>query len=268
VTKFSLAQVPLLNTEYEGIHAIEFEKARAAWYVGYLEEAREIMYKVYNHNSLVYSQAAFRNLRSIGYPRSLNEYNPQKFKMRTVKKNYSQIYQDLFVLKQLNEKSNGTYLEIGCADPIICNNTFLLENLGWSGISIDIAYHHIAKFKLLRKNTAICADATQIDYNNLGLPEVIDYLQVDCEPPEVSFNILEKVISTGKIFNTITFEHDSYLAGDEIKNKSRELLSKDYVLVVPDVRFDSTGIFEDWWAHKSIAEKSYSSMEEYFDMVR
>jgi tetratricopeptide (TPR) repeat protein len=274
--KFSLAQVPLLRTEYEGFHALEFEKAVAGWWVGYIEEAKEIMYRISKLDSPVYAQAAARNMRSIGYPRDLTQYSVGKFQLRfnnseLVKKNYAQIYQDLFPLTELNGKQNGTYLEVGCHDPIISNNTYLLESVfGWTGISIDIEPHHISKFRLKRNNTAICADATQIDYESLlsGMPEVIDYLQVDCEPPKVSFEILKKILATGKVFKTITFEHDSYLAGDEIKNESRKLLGKDYVLVVPDVKFDATGVFEDWWAHKAIAKKTYASMEEYFGMNR
>jgi tetratricopeptide (TPR) repeat protein len=274
--KYTVGQVPLIRTDYEGIHAIEFEGGLAAWWIGFIEEAKSTMYKLTKHSSFMYSQLAARNLRSIGYPKEAMHYSPGKFQLRfnnsnLVKTNYAQTYQDLFPLTELNGKNNGTYLEIGCADPIICNNTYLLEKtFGWTGISIDIEAHHISKFKLERKNTAICADATKIDYTQLlsNMPEVIDYLQVDCEPPAVSFDILKKILTTNKIFNTITFEHDSYLAGDEIKNESRKLLEKDYVLVVPDVRFDAKGIFEDWWAHKSVAKRTYTSMEEYFGMTR
>jgi len=272
--KFSLAQVPLLKTEYVEPYTLEFEKGLAAWWIGYIEEARETMYKISKLDNSVYAQTAQRNILSIGYPRDLNQYSPGKFQLKfnnsnLVKTNYAQIYQDLFPLTELNGKI-GTYLEVGCHDPIMFNNTYLLETLGWSGISIDIVPQYIAKFKLKRKNTAICADATKIDYTQLlsNMPEVIDYLQVDCEPPAVSFDILKKILTTNKIFNTITFEHDSYLAGDEIKNESRKLLEKDYVLVVPDVRFDAKGIFEDWWAHKSVAKRTYTSMEEYFGMTR
>ena len=40
---------------------------------------------------------------------------------------YSQAAQDLFVLKVLNYRSNGIFLEIGSNDPIRINNTYLLE---------------------------------------------------------------------------------------------------------------------------------------------
>jgi len=50
----------------------------------------------------------------------------------------SQAGQDLFIIAMTQGKSHGTWLEIGCGDPIRSNNTYLLEKkLGWTGISID-----------------------------------------------------------------------------------------------------------------------------------
>lgn len=44
-----------------------------------------------------------------------------------IEKNYSQVYQDMFILSMLNGKKNGTFLEIGGATPYHGNNTALLE---------------------------------------------------------------------------------------------------------------------------------------------
>lgn len=50
----------------------------------------------------------------------------------------SQAGQDLFVIAMTQGKQQGTWLEIGCGDPIRSNNTYLLEKrLAWNGISID-----------------------------------------------------------------------------------------------------------------------------------
>ena len=62
-------------------------------------------------------------------------YTPLKYKqmrykfdgLEKVTRNYSQVYQDLFVLSMLDGKREGTYLEIGSADPYINSNTALLE---------------------------------------------------------------------------------------------------------------------------------------------
>ena len=40
-----------------------------------------------------------------------------------VSENYSQANQDLFVLKVLDFKRNGTYLEIGAYEPVSISNT-------------------------------------------------------------------------------------------------------------------------------------------------
>jgi hypothetical protein len=181
-----------------------------------------------------------------------SKYNSLKRKFPGAEKitNYSQVMQDMFVLTALNGKKYGTYLEIGSADPIMFNNTYLLEkDFGWSGISIDIDPKQISKFRLHRKNPAIHADGVLFNYNLLE--KEYDYLQVDCEPASISYTILEKVMENKK-FKVITFEHDAYKEGGEYREKSRNLLSKDYVLTVPNVGFDKTGIFEDWWVHKSI----------------
>ena len=52
----------------------------------------------------------------------------------------SQAGQELFVIAMTQGLAGGTWLEIGCGDPIRSNNTYLLEKrLGWHGISIDTA---------------------------------------------------------------------------------------------------------------------------------
>ena len=50
----------------------------------------------------------------------------------------SEAGQDLFVLAMLNNKQNGTFLEIGAQHPVYYSNTWLLETqYQWSGVSID-----------------------------------------------------------------------------------------------------------------------------------
>lgn len=51
----------------------------------------------------------------------------------------SQAGQELFVIAMTQGKRHGTWLEIGCGDPVRSNNTYLLEKrFAWSGISIDM----------------------------------------------------------------------------------------------------------------------------------
>lgn len=49
--------------------------------------------------------------------------------------NYSQIGQDIEVLKFYNNKHRGFFIEIGASDGITLSNTYLLEkNYNWKGI--------------------------------------------------------------------------------------------------------------------------------------
>lgn len=233
--------------------SFEFQKAVAAWWIGKTDECRELMYFVYNESREL-RDLAFKNLRSVGYPREAFQYTKAKsYKVidkfpgySQIERNYAQAAQDLFVLTASNGKRNGTYLEIGCADPIMFNNTYLLEkDFGWKGLSLDIASHHIHKFKCHRSNEAIQADALTFQYT----PGPVDYLQVDCEPANVTFDILKRIISHGVDPTIITFEHDRHTYGPSIAAESRDYLTKlGYSLIVKDVRFDNANSpFEDWW---------------------
>jgi hypothetical protein len=52
---------------------------------------------------------------------------------------YSQIGQDVFVKRILQEKNNGLFFDIGGGYPIYINNTYLFErHYNWNGISIDL----------------------------------------------------------------------------------------------------------------------------------
>ena len=57
-----------------------------------------------------------------------------------VNKSKSQIFQDLFVLNELDYLENGFFIEIGAANGIDLSNTYLLETeFKWSGIVVEPA---------------------------------------------------------------------------------------------------------------------------------
>ena len=62
---------------------------------------------------------------------------------------YSQLGQDLDVLKLYSNKQTGTFIEIGASDGKILSNTYLLEQMGWTGICVEPIPE---KFELLQKN--------------------------------------------------------------------------------------------------------------------
>jgi len=76
------------------------------------------------------------------------EHTPQLIKL--LNKSKSQLRQDLFVLSELNFKSNGFFVEFGATNGVDLSNTHLMEStFGWTGILAEPAkcWH-----KNLRKN--------------------------------------------------------------------------------------------------------------------
>jgi hypothetical protein len=149
----------------------------------------------------------------------------------------------------LNGKKDGKYFEIGAADPFHGSNTALLEKLGWTGTSLEILEHEVTKFKQQRKNEIILCDATKFDYSILK--GHIDYLQVDCEPPGTTYEILTMLPWDQCTFGVITYEHDYYTdVTKSFRTKSRNfLLSKGYMLIASNISPNDDCPYEDWWVH-------------------
>ena len=250
--------------EFSGLYTLLFEKAVCGWWVGLTEESREIIFDLnanyFSEMDDIHKSAVRNNINIIGFPKhkyiytnSLQNELVYKFNnLELIKNNYAQTYQDMFVLTLLNGKKNGTYLELGSNDPFYNNNTALLETVfDWKGISIDIDESTVNNFKNLRNNLVICENALNINYEYLlkenKFPQLIDYLSLDCDPPEVSFQVLQNILNSNYKFKIITFEHDYYY-NNEIRDKSREyLISQGYELLINDVAFNNTNSFEDWW---------------------
>lgn len=176
---------------------------------------------------------------------------------------FSQAGQDKFVLTMLQNKKNGKYLEIGAFHPTNISNTYLLErDYLWEGFSLDIVSEYVDNFNKVRKNKCILADGTSFDYDEYikkiwGDIDRIDYLQVDCEPAENTYQCLTSVPMDKYRFSVITFETDYYSCGKKIRNLSREfLLDHGYLLVASDVNNVGNDPFEDWYIDPTIIDKS------------
>jgi hypothetical protein len=175
----------------------------------------------------------------------------------SIKRNFSQCYQDMFVLTMLDGKKLGQFLEIGCGSPFYCNNTVLLEKLfGWDGISIDINKEITDTFTKYRSSKVINCDATTLNYKKLLKEKDYDYLQVDCDPAIISYEVLTKIPFESYRFAVITFEHDFYADKKSgVREKSREYLySFGYELVVNNIAPDENSSFEDWWVHPELVK--------------
>lgn len=263
----------ITNVEYPGEYGFTFERAVVAWWIGLWDESIYLFRELDKRTDMQWQhiQAVKNNLYNLGnniwknpIPYHDTDYERLKFKFKganKIKQNYSQVYQDMFVLTIHNGKTSGTFLEIGCADPFYGNNTALLEkDFGWTGISIDYDQSQIDKWKNKRTAYTICADATKLDYEDV-LRDLkgtyhIDYLQIDCDPASISFETLLKIPFETYKFGVITFEHDHYIdEKSDIRNKSRNYLrSLGYTLVVANVGPDKFNSYEDWWVHPDLVD--------------
>lgn len=192
-----------------------------------------------------------------------NDYESLKFKFsgsENIENNYSQSMQDMFVLSVLDGKRNGVYVEIGADKPRVINNSYLLESqYDWSGVSFEIESDKVDYFNTIRKNKCICADATKFDYKSLfderKYPKQIDYLQLDCDPPQITLECLKKLPLEDYRFSVITFETDLYAGGQEVQIEHWQILSSlGYQRVVKNIK-NNENPYEDWWIDPLIIPK-------------
>ena len=259
-------ETPILNTNvgYPGEYGFICEKAVSSWWLGLVDESLHLFRQLEKRPDLstIYFESVKNNLRNLSnnFKQPITYYGDMYEKLKVkfpgakdIKRNYSQCYQDMFVLTMLNGKENGKFVEVGCGDPFFGNNTVLLEDLGWTGISIDIDSNITKKFAEHRTSQVITADATKLDYSSL-LSGDYDYLQIDCDPALNSLQVLLRIPFEKCRFAVITFEHDGYCS-DGIKERSRAYLeSLGYELVVTDIAPDKYMNFEDWWVYPELIE--------------
>jgi hypothetical protein len=279
----------VLPENYPGYYGLLFQKGMTSWWVGLTEQSRQIMLFLKDHYKMlpVYETAVNNNLKNCGLPKiplhekpkwnnapdtvplfthtyydssMVNDIRLRFDGINDIKKNFSQSYQDLFVLAATKGKRNGQYLEIGSAEPFYGNNTALLETMfDWKGLSIEYDLAKVKDFEYRRKNPVICTDATTVDYAAIlatkGFTKDIDYLQVDCDPPEISFGILKSMPFDQYRFAVITFEHDHYW-NQNVRDQSREFLKRQgYELLVSDLAYNKVHSYEDWWVHPELVDE-------------
>ena len=269
----------ITNVEYPGKYGLTFERAVVSWPIGLWDESMYLfrqLKKIPNKDWAI-SNATNNNLINLAHqvwkaPITYFDYLYEHLKVKfngaiDIQQNYSQVYQDMFVLTMLNGKRQGRFLEIGCAGPYYGNNTALLEkDFEWTGISIDYDQEAINQFNFKRPTKTLCADATKIDYAELLKNDKdIDYLQLDCDPPLITYETLLKIPFETHRFAVITFEHDHYADEEsDIRNKSRKYLeSLGYELIVNNISPDDYNSFEDWWVHPDLVDKSIITKMKY-----
>jgi hypothetical protein len=161
----------------------------------------------------------------------------------------SQAGQDLWVWQMTEHKTDGIYLDVGCHHPVYHSNTYALEQMGWTGLMVDVVGGCES-----RKGTFINCDAgnpsERLKFHYGLLPEVVDFLSLDAEDNTVpAFLALpwDKVA-----FRTACIETDVYRKGPEDRDRMRTLLkAMGYKIVCGDVQVgwphpEDRSAFEDW----------------------
>lgn len=267
---------PLTDLGYPGFYAILFQKCLGGWWTGKTDESRKLLqfiaaeYK--DTMDETYYDTVQNNLLRIGIgpesqgfrPYDKSKFHSLRFRFpgsEIVENNFSQVLQDMFVLSMLQGKKNGTYLEIGGGKPFHGNNTALLEQtFNWNGVSLELNPKLVEEYRDNRKNKILQVNALEVDYSELlaalSQEGIVDYLQVDCEPSKVTYEIMTKIPFDQFKFRVITYEHDHYVdMTGSFRQKSRDfLLDKGYQLVVNDVSPDGASTFEDWWVHPDLVD--------------
>lgn len=272
-------QQPLIdNSGYPGRYGLIFQKAVASWWWGKAKECRQLFHLLADEyadkmDELHYT-AVQNNMTNLGsgpesqafryYDQSKHNLLRHKFPgSENIKRSYSQVFQDMFILSMLNGKRGGKYLEIGSSKPFYGNNTALLEmEFDWTGIGLEYKQEFVDEYRSNRKNPVLLADATKVNYRkilkDLAPDGVVDYLQLDCEPSKTTFDILLMMPFEKYKFGVITYEHDHYVdITRSYRYKSRKYLeTMGYELVVSDVSPDGISTFEDWWVHPDLIDRS------------
>lgn len=172
----------------------------------------------------------------------------------------SQAHQDIFALLANNFKIGGYFIDLGSNEPIVCNNTYILESIfSWNGLLVDFVPFLVEQCRQQRKAKALQADLNLISPTSLlddyFSPQIIDYLSLDLDNDATEIALKNFNFQKYHV-RCLTFEHDSYLRGDNLKNLSREILSKVGMrLVCSDVKFNGS-TFEDWYVDSEIFESS------------
>lgn len=279
----------ILNIDFPGAYGFLFQKAASSWWIGKPKQCRQIYQTILNEHidelSDSYKALLENNLSRLGSGPESQAIRPYRKNLKDklkfsfdnidiIDNNYSQVYQDMFVLTALNGKKNGTYLEIGSAEPFKNNNTVLLEKkFNWKGVGIEYNENFVKQYRENRSNPILCVDALIVDYNKLldrYLPEtyIIDYLQLDIEPPRNTFQALLSIPFDKYKFAVITYEHDYYVdISKSYRDKSRDYLSSlGYELVVPNVSPDDISPFEDWWVNPNLISAEILSRLKSYDL--
>ena len=194
-----------------------------------------------------------------------------KNKIYMLIKEKTQTCQDLFayiVNKNFDQTIIKHWVDIGArnfGDGFGMNNTVLLNENGWNGLSMDIGNYKESYSSLDPNRVSFeqidCTDKDMLleMFKKHQVPLNVNYLSFDIdESTSKGLLALEYVMNEGNyIFNCITIEHDSYRFGTDVRDQQREFFEKyGYILVA------ELDLYEDWWVHSSIYNNSFDLLKQ------
>ena len=181
----------------------------------------------------------------------------------------SETCQDLFAHYAHNiikPNTTGYWVDFGArnwGDGFGQNNTVLLYENGWSGLSMDIGdfgdtYSNLDKNRVhFEKIDCTLIDDVNTLFKKINVPKVVDYLNFDIdEATEHGLLTLEALIKDGYQFNIITIEHDSYRFDTRVRNLQRDLLTEHGYILVAEL-----DLYEDWWIHSSVCVDEFDKLK-------
>lgn len=169
-------------------------------------------------------------------------------------KSYSQCGQDSFARALIGDV--GTFLDIGASHPVELSNTKGLEDIGWTGVCVEIEPSLCDLLGAERTATVIQADATQFDwYLFLSHTPEISFLSLDVDEP--TLRVLQALPLHSTRFKVLTVEHDRYRLGIERQQAIRQILERHgYVCVREDVCATPGFPMEDFFVAPELEEKA------------
>lgn len=170
-----------------------------------------------------------------------------------------------FVYRILNDKTNGSFIEVGSSHWSQDNNTYVLEKrFGWKGIGLEIVEHFVDSYNENRVSKCVYGDALNFNWDKYleknNFPRQIDFLQIDVDDIVPNSNLLAllNIPLSRYRFNVICIENTANINPHYAKNLETQrevLIANGYVLV-------ASLFTDDWWIDKNlnIAPSTYDSL--------
>ena len=127
---------------------------------------------------------------------------------------------DLMAEDYFKNKKNGFFIDVGCHQPLLNNNTYILYQKGWRGINIDLDFGAIDMFNFFRKDDTNIQAAIS---NSVGKKNLYFFHN------RSAINTLSQTAENKarEIREVKTFTLNDIIENSQFKNKEIDFLSVD-----------------------------------------